>query len=141
MNEVTFQATIIKQLTKLCEDLEAKSPDTKSNTGRRLGKAFMLGVIASYTDKQYAMEMKALTEDKVLDSKEGLDAGDWILGESPKFVVTCKVSEPRKSFDADGLASALKKKYKIPEAITKDFVEKTKKEGAGNKTVKIIERG
>jgi len=44
------------------------------------------------------------------------------------------------SFDEDVFAAMLKKKYKVPEAITKDFIQKSKTPGSKNKTIKILER-
>jgi len=140
MSEVTFQATVLKELTQLMEKLEKLNPDTRSNTGRRLGKAFMLKMISTYADKQYDNEMKVLNEEKIIDDPAKLTEGDYVLGESPKFTVTCKVSAPRRSFDPDVLALMLKKRYKVPEPISKDFIEKSKTPGSSNKTIKILER-
>jgi hypothetical protein len=146
MNAPTFQAEIIKRLTKTVEELEKTNPDTKSNTGRALGKAYLLGIISDYSDRQYqelmggGNKLGSLREEKIVDDPSKLDPGEYVLAESPKFVVTCKVSEPRMSFDEDVFAALLKKKYKVPEAITKDFIQKSKTPGSKNKTIKILER-
>lgn len=140
MPEITFQAAILKEITALAEKLMKLNPDNKSNTGRLLGEAYAWDQIATYAEKQAKLKMASLIADEILDDPKKQVEGDCVLGESPKFTVTCKVSAPRKTFDLAKFGAALKKKYKIPEAITNDFYEKSKSDGSSNRTVKIIER-
>lgn len=140
MPEVTFQASILKELNVLAEKLDKLNPDTKSNTGRAIARAYMWDRMVDYAEKQSNAEWKKLQDDEIIDDHTKLDEGDHILGESPHFSVQCKVSAKRNMFDVEKLAKELKKKYRVPEPITKDMVSKAKTPGSSNRTLKILER-
>ena len=141
MPEITFQAAVIKELMALDAKIEKLNPDAKHNVGRSLGSAAFWDYVATYAEKQSKIAWKALIEEEVITDPTKKSEGEYNLATSPSFTVTLKVSAPRKQFDVEKLAVMLKKKYKVPEPITKDFVEKSKSAGSSNRTLKIIERG
>lgn len=137
--EVTFQATILKFIMLVADTVLPMSQD-KSNSGNTIARAFLWDQIEAYAKKQSAAAWDKMEEDEIIDDYKGLDDGEYHLGESPRFVVMVKVSKPRRERDDDKLAAELKKRYKVPEAITKDLIEKTKKDGSRNRTLSIVER-
>lgn len=138
--EVTFQASILKELSVIAEKLQKVNPDQKSNTGRQIGQAFLWDAIQSYAKKQSDAAWDALETEEIIDNYKSLEEGEFHLGESPRFVITVKVSKPRQERDDEKLAAELKKRYKIPEAVTKDLLAKCKKDGSRNRTLSIVER-
>lgn len=124
MSDITFTATIFNELTKLKTKLDDKNPDTKSNTGRLVGRAHMWDQIAKYAKKQSELAWGVLEKEEIVSYVES--PGIHRLAESPHFTVTDRVSEPRKAFNADALAEALKKRYKVPVPVTKELVEQAK---------------
>lgn len=138
MPAVTFKAQIIQSLTKIAEKLEATNPDAKSNQGKQIAKAFMWGEIADYAKKQETIAMDFLYKDEIIDKSPEVE-GNYTLGESPHFFVTSKVSKGRRSFDLNVLADLLKR-FKVPKPTVIEFVEKSKVEGKGSKTISIVER-
>lgn len=137
--EVTFQATILKYVMMIADAVLHANPD-KSNSGNTIARAFLWDQIEAYAKKQATAAWDKMEEDEIIDDYKGLDDGEYHLGESPRFVVMVKVSKPRRERDDDKLAAELKKRYKVPEAITKDLIEKTKKDGSRNRTLSIVER-
>ena len=137
--EVTFQATILKFLMLIADTVMPLSQD-KSNTGGLIARAFMWDKVQEYAKKQSDDAWDKLEEEEIIDEYKNLEEGEYHLGESPHFVVMVKVSKPRRERDDDKLAAELKKRYKVPEAITKDLIEKSKKDGSRNRTLSIVER-
>lgn len=76
-----------------------------------------------------------------LEDLETPEPGDHAIGVTPSFTVNCKVSNPRKAFNADELSRLLNKsKFKVPVPVAKEFIEKAKIEGKSTKTYSIAER-
>ena len=138
--EVTFQATILKFISLIADTVLPLSQD-KSNSGNTIARAYLWDQVQAYAKKQSDEAWKKLEEDEIIDDYKSLDEGEYHLGESPRFVITVKVSKPRKERDDDKLAAELKKRYKVPEAVAKDLIEKSKKDGSRNRTLSIVERG
>lgn len=67
---------------------------------------------------------------------------DELIGAARYFEVHGKVTEPVKRFNDGELAKLLKaSKYKIPEHVTKEFVDKAKVGKKGNLLLSIVEKG
>jgi hypothetical protein len=139
MSDASFQATIIKSLTKLVEDLKAKSPD-RSNTGIVIGEAFICDVVEKYAHAQSEAAWAKLETEEIINRTEDLGEGDHTLAESQKFSVQLKQSKPRKNFKAEVLQTALQKKYRVPLHTSKEMIEAAKVPGNPVRTFKIVER-
>lgn len=137
---ITFIASIHKILSTLTDQCDKINPDQKSNQGRLIGRALFWDTIEAYAKKQSELAWKVLETEEIVETGD-LPAGNHELARSPRFTVTCKVSEPRKGFKPEVLMAALKKKYKVPEPASREMIEAAKVPGKGTKTLTIIERG
>lgn len=134
---MTFTARIVNELTKLSSKLDEANPDTKHNAGRLIGRALMWDQIAKYAKKQSEVAWNTLESEEIVSYVNS--PGDHNLAESPHFMVTDRVSEPRKAFNADALAEGLKK-YKIPKSVVLEAVERAKIPGKSVHTTVVVER-
>lgn len=136
---LTFVAQIHKRITMLFQELDKLNPDSKHNTGRLIGRALFWDQIEKYAKKQSEIAWDTLEKEEIV-TYDGLPPGDHTLAESPHFIVMAKVSSPRRAFSPDALATSLKKRYKVPEVVTKEEVEKAKIPGKSVNTLTIMER-
>lgn len=120
---VAYGSRIISYLSVLGTMGDTRNPDEKHNAGKLLGEAFLWKTVMNYAKRKY---------EKAIDKCAGefvdrtYEEGEYELVQSPKFVYTIKVSKPVRRFDPDTLAASLRKKYKIPEPITKELIEAAK---------------
>lgn len=135
--QITFTAQIHKKLTELRDALDKLNPDTKHNSGKLIGRAHMWDQIHKFAKKQSEVAWDVLESEDIVAYVES--SGDHTLAESPHFTVMDKVSEPRKAFNVDALAEALKK-YKIPKSVVLELVEKAKIPGKRVHTTSVVER-
>lgn len=135
-----FQQEIVKHLNKLADVCAAKNPDTKHNTGRQLGVVYFWTMIEKYAKGKKEEAWSYLATEKIIAEVKGLDPGEYSLAESPSFFAQAKVSEKVKRFDAEVLAEALYKKYKVPKPVTKELVEQAKVPSSSTVTKSVVER-
>jgi hypothetical protein len=135
---VTFQASIIRSLTKISEKLLDSAPDQTSNAGKLLSRAFLWDTIAKYAEKQSKLAWEQMEKEELVSYK-GLQPGEYTLAESSSFYIFDKVSEPRRAFSPDVMVVQLKK-YKVPAPIVKEMIEKSKVPGKSTHTVSVVER-
>lgn len=139
MPEISYKAAIHKLLSSLKDTCDKLNPEAKSNTGSIVGRAFFWDEFAAYAKKQSDLAWEAIEAEEIIKKVE--TSGTHTLHESRSFIITDKVSEPRKTFQENVLAAALKKKYKVPEPITRELVGKAKIPGKATHTLSILERG
>lgn len=138
--ELTYLAKIEKALSRLGLN-GTKNPDS-SNTGSFLGDYFLWNAIKKHAEKKLEQVEDQLSASGLIATDPStLTPGNHVLVESEHFVLTADVTKPVSRFDKDLLAENLEKsKYKIPRAITIDFLEKSKREGKSMVRRKIAER-
>lgn len=135
----TYTATVFNEVAKLFDKLDKLNPDTKSNTGRLIGRAFIWDAIAKHAKGQSEAAWKTLESEEIIEYVES--QGEHTLATSPHFTVIDKVSAPRKAFKPEVLAQELNKKYKVPVPVVKDLVERAKVPGEkGVHTSSIVEK-
>ena len=83
---------------------------------------------------------KYLADNEVIEDCSNYDPGEYSLAESPHFFAKAKISQPVKRFDADTLALALNKKYKVPVPIAKEMIEQAKVPSKSTVTKSVVER-
>lgn len=138
MAQTSYRTKIAAALGKL--EQSVANPDAKSNTGTFIGEAFLWDEVVREAKRRSDRAWDKLEEQGVISGTASLPPGEHVLGSSPSFSVTAKVSEPVRRFDPDHLAQALKKKYKVPEPITKELVEQAKQPSKSTVTLNILER-
>ena len=140
---MSFKVLITNELVKVFQKfLESAKKDDKSNTGMELGAFFFWDTVEKLADKaKEAAFTRMVREGIVTNPKDQEEAGDFTLGESPKFLCTVNVSAKVRYFDEGTLASRLAtSKFKVPVPIAMDFIEKSKVPKTARRTVKIMER-
>jgi hypothetical protein len=135
----TFHGKIVWAINDIIEDLLRDNPDAKHNVGNLIGEQFLWDEIAKYAKAMSEKTWKALEKVQDLDI-EDLTQGDHMLLQSPHFVITASVSAPVKRFAVGELARVLKEKYKIPEIISKELIDKAKVPTKSTVTIKIVEK-
>ena len=140
---MSFKVTITNELAKQFQKflVEAQKVD-RSNTGLELSSFFFWDTVEKLADKaKEAAFNRMVREGIVKNPKDEEEAGDFTLGESPKFVCTVNVSAKVRYFDEPTLANSLAtSKFKVPVPIAMDFIEKAKVPKSARRTVKILER-
>lgn len=136
--EISFEAQIVKALGKLGSN-GTTNPDAKHNVGSYLGQLFMWNTVRKAAEGQVKNLWDTLEARGIIDIDD-LDPGDHELARSPHFVTTAKVSQPVKRFDAQKLANALNKKYKVPVPIALEMIEAAKSPTKSTVTKAIIEK-
>lgn len=137
---MTFQAEITKHLNKIADLCEKKNPDQMHNTGRQLGLVFFWTMIEKFAEAKKKDAWKYLADNEVIEDCSNYDPGEYSLAESPHFFAKAKISQPVKRFDADTLALALNKKYKVPVPIAKEMIEQAKVPSKSTVTKSVVER-
>jgi hypothetical protein len=137
----TILAKVHIELGKL-DPMRFPKPDT-SKTGNtlhpNLATAYFWRTVRKYAEDHEKAAFQALVE--YLPDVEEAGAGDHELCESQFFKMTASISQPVRKFDEDALALALNKsKYKIPLAVTKEFIEACKLPTKGRVSISIIEK-
>lgn len=142
---MSFQAEIVKALNKLSDLCEKKNPDAEAKNsphGRLIGMAYFWQKVEAYAEGKKKEAWKNLEEAGFIsDDIKDYDPGDYSIGESASFLVTAKVSNPVKRFNADALKQALNKsKYKVPLPVAAEMIEAAKLPGNSSVTKTITER-
>ena len=142
---MSFQAEIIKMLNKLQDTCDKKNPDREARNAPHAGtiaNAYFWSAVAKYAEGKKEEAWKALAEAGFIpEDVKGYDSGEYVLGESPSFIVKAKVSEPVKRFNDEYLAESLfKSKYKVPKPVAKEMIAAAKRPSNPTVTKSIIER-
>jgi hypothetical protein len=139
-SEQAFQAQIYNDL----EDMPNRItfPD-KSNRGKMLAMLMLWKRVADLAEKKYDTLMKQLIgEELIKDPKTITTPGTFVIGEANAMTVEANVSQPRREFNMEWFAKELKRKYKVPEAVTKQLYEEAKQPGSSQiRRIAIKERG
>jgi hypothetical protein len=140
MSDLAFQTQIYADLEELPNRLTF--PD-KSNKGKMYALLFMWKRVQQLAEKKYDSHMKMLQAEELLDDPQKITTpGNHTLGDSGAISVVVNVSVPRREFNVDWLAKEMKKKYKVPEAMTKALVEEAKRPGATQvRRITVQEKG
>lgn len=144
MTNISFGARIVAAIGKLHKDLQDKAPDQRHNQGKYLSEVYFWDVVATYAAKRAKDAWLKLDENGVIPNDEerrALDPGEHSLAESPHFTCSAKISQKVRRFSADALAGLLKKQFKVPEATTKELVEKAKVPTTSSVSLSIMEKG
>lgn len=138
MPNVSFTAEVHKLLSVMPEKCDKLNPDSKSNTGRLIGRAHFWDAFLDYAKKQSDQAWKALEDEEIIEQVD--ETGTHTLAESPSFSVIDKVSEPRKGFKPDVLVAALNKRYKVPKPVATEMIEAAKVPGNRVHTLSTVQR-
>lgn len=138
--QLGFQAQIYNYVEEAPNEIEF--PD-KTNKGRLLAMLMLWKRISTLADKKYDSLLKQLVEEGLVKDPKSLSTpGIFVIGEANKLTVEVNVSKPRREFNMEWFALELKKKHKVPEAVTRELFEKAKQEGTTqNRTVTVKEKG
>jgi hypothetical protein len=141
---MSFQLEITKALNKLGDLVEKKNPDANvknSPHGVLLAAAYFWTKVEKFAEAKKAAAWEAL-EDAGIGSTANKDvAGDYTVADTPSFLASYKVSEPRKKMDEGYFAEQLyKSKYKVPLPFTRELFAASKLPGKGSVTKTIIEK-
>lgn len=138
--ELGFQA----QIYNYVEDAPNKItfPD-RTNKGKMIAMLMLWKRISALADKKYDAQLKqSIEEDLITDPKTKSVPGVYLIGEAGKLSVEVNVSKPRREFNLDWFCAQMKKKYKVPEAVTREMYEQAKQEGTTqNRTISVKEKG
>lgn len=135
----SFVARIIKELQTFADNIPL--PDAKHNAGRLLAQAFLWDVVRKHAEKQSLQMWEHLKNEGLIPQNGSLEPGAHVLCESPRFVCTARISIPVKRFSPEELSKLLKaSKYRVPEPITIEFVEKAKVPSKSSTTLSVVER-
>jgi len=138
---MSYESEIIRALSRLGMNGTA-NPDTKHNSGRLLGEAFLWDRVAKYAEAKSDAVWKQLSSEGIIPDKASLGEGDHELAASPSFLAIAKVTKPIKRFSGDELADLLaRSKYKVPVSTTKELIDQAKIDGKPARSLRIIERG
>ena len=140
LEPASYLGKIVDGMSELTTRLVEKSPDARSNQGKRLGELFLWKEIVKYAEGRYEKEMKAAEAEGLIVRDSERAPGQYVLAESGHFVVMGSVTEKIRRFNADVLAEWMFKKYKVPVMETKEAVEKSKVPTASALRVSIVER-
>jgi|SRR5882762_1470256 len=135
----SYLAKIIARMNMLTIALIELNPDAKHNTGRLIGEHFMWDQIAKYAKAMSDKTWKELEDQHEIDT-EDLVQGDHLLVQVPHFVITASASAPVKRFNGGKFVADLKEKYKIPEIVTKELLDKAKVGTKSSVTIKVVEK-
>lgn len=138
MTTLSFTAEVHKLLSAMPEKCDKLNPDTKSNTGRLIGRAHFWDAFVKYAEAQSKQAWKALKDEEIIEQVD--ETGTHTLAESPSFSVIDKVSEPRKGFKPEVLATALNKRYKVPKPIAIEMIDAAKVPGNRVHTLTTVQR-
>jgi hypothetical protein len=139
--KTSVAARLTIELNKIAQFIEKNNPDSTHNTGRMIGQAYLWDIVESIAKKHSNSIWDRLEKDGVI-SRDNLDPGAHELADTPHFVLSAKVTNPVRRFDDDEMAHLLKKsKYKVPEPITKQFIDQAKIPKKSTVTMTITEKG
>jgi len=137
---MSYETTIVKALSRLGKN-GTENPDSKHNTGRLLGEAYMWDQVEKYAKARSAAIWKEMEKEGLVPDKKTLDPGDHQLSDSPSFAVFAKVTQPIKRFDGDELANLLaRSKYKVPLSTTKEMIDQARVPGNPAVRMVVVER-
>lgn len=141
---MSFQLEITKALNKLGDLVEKKNPDANiknSPHGLLLARAYFWTKVEKFAEGQKETAWKALEDAGVGSSVDKGVAGDYTVADTPSFLATFKVSEPRKKMDESYFAAQMQQsKYKVPLPFTRELFAASKLPGKGSVTKTIIEK-
>jgi hypothetical protein len=136
----SFLGKILKHLNLLGSiGHETAIPD-RTNTGKLLGEYFLYNEVRKWAEARSERAWKTLLSQGLVEDPAKLPPGDHGLATSTHFILSAKVSQPVRRFDAAVLAAELKKKYKVPESSTIELCEKAKVPTKPQCTKTIAER-
>ncbi len=135
-----FQAQIYQYVEEAPNHV--KFPD-KTNRGKLLAMLMLWKRLSQLSDKKYDVLMKQLQEEELVkDPKTITTPGTFVIGEANTITVEVNVSKPRREFNMEWFCKELKRKHKVPEAVTRELYEKAKQEGTTqNRTITVKEKG
>lgn len=134
-------ALVYAGLGSLVNEIMKAHPDGKHNQGRFILESFLWDQIESIAKGKSADAWDKMEANGVFVPPNKEEAGNSVCGESPKFVISAKVSEKVKRFNGDELAKLLNKsKYKVPVHTAKEFIDKAKVGSTPTVTLRIVER-
>jgi len=137
---MSYETTIVKALSRLGKN-GTENPDSKHNTGRLLGEAYMWDQVEKYAKARSAAVWKEMEKEGLVPDKKTLDPGEYACADSPSFAVFAKVTQPIRRFDGEQLAGLLaKSKYKVPVSTTKELIEEAKVPGNPAVRMVVVER-
>lgn len=106
-----------------------------------LADAFMWDTIAKYAEKKSEAAWKLLEEEQFVGDYKNMEPGEHEIAHSASFISRCKVSQPIVRFDNNEMAQLLvKSKYKVPLAVTLEYIDKAKVPKNSSRTLVIEER-
>ena len=137
---MSYQTEIVKALSKLGKN-GTENPDSKHNTGRLIGEAFMWDMVEKYAKSRSETVWRQLAAEDIIPVKSELEPGEHELAYSPSFAIIGRVTQPVKRFSPDELAKMLREsKYKVPESTTKEMIDRAKVPTKSVATLKVVER-
>jgi hypothetical protein len=137
---LAYKTEIAKLLSSLGMKAVEKNPDMKNNTGRAIGEAYFWDEVQALA-KAKSDEAWERLETMGMVVEDDPEPGDYDIGSSPHFAVTCKVSKPRKKFDEQAAAKAINKKWKdVPIPAVRQIFEQSKLPSTKTKTYNISEK-
>jgi hypothetical protein len=137
VHQTSFIAAIIKDLARLAHDMPM--PDSTHNTGKMLAIAYFWDIVGKHAKRQSDQMWELLMTEGLVEEPSA--PGEHVLCESPKFVCYAKVTNKIKRFSPEELSKIFKRsKYKVPELITREYVERAKKETKSAISYSIEER-
>lgn len=141
-DKIGLQSKIHLALASAAHFVTQKHPAAKDRKDKMVLDAYLWDAVISYA-KAKSEDAWAKMEEAGIYAEPGREApSEAMVGAVQHFEVHAKVTEPVKRFNDGELAQLLKKsKYKIPEADTKQFVEKAKVGKKGNLLLSIVEKG
>ena len=137
---MSYETTIIKALSRLGKN-GTENPDSKHNTGRLLGEAYMWDQVEKYAKARSTAVWKEMEKEGLVPDKKTLDPGEYACADIPSFAVFAKVTQPIRRFNGDELANKLaKSKYKVPVSTTKELIEEAKMPTNPSVRMVVVER-
>lgn len=133
----SFLGKIVQTINKATTDLMQANPDTKHNTGRQLGEAYMWDEIEKYAAAMSKRVWEKLESDKVITTTD-LTPGGHMIADAPHFTIMAEVTQPVRRFSGDALAKWLEKEKKIPIIVTKEQIEKAKLPTTSQVKLKVV---
>jgi hypothetical protein len=135
-----FQAQIYNDLEEMPNRITF--PD-QSNRGKQLAMLLLWKRVEALSKKKYDGLMKLLIDEGLVkDVKVMTTPGVYTIAEANRITVEVNVSNPRREFNLDWFCKELKKKHKVPEAVTRELYEQAKQPGeTHNRMITVKEKG
>lgn len=140
--KLSFTAQIIKYLSGLGrKGTDTVPPTSKSDVDTLLAQAYMWDVVEKYGAAMSKKCWKQLEDQGIIEIAD-LEQGDHVLADGTLFECWAKVSAPVKRFNNEELCRIMKaSKFKVPEPVMTQYIERAKIGTKGNKTLSITEKG